>query len=353
VLTVLCIPALGQEQTTDYWLQKGNEYYIKQSYELAEKCYDKVIELDSKNVSAWSMKGLTLAQLNKYNESNKAFDVALDIAPKNADVWIKNGLALYTMIDIYKELEVNDISLGYLHPINNYKFIENLEGSVGPKGKWEYAFNISNEGIAAVLNKPEDKYNELLLVLEDPHGLPSDAALGTGNLGPVVVFTPEIGRWKVRVYGYNVSSKNVAFHIDISLIDQSYLLDRYNESITAFDKAIELNPKSTVALNYKASALFDFHKINESIELIDKSLDIDPLNAWTWWKKGTIFESQNKTLDALQYFNNAIDLDPSFAQAWLDKSGILASLGRVDEANAASRKWAELLGSDKTLVYSN
>jgi len=48
-LIALCISALGQEYTTDYWFQEGKEFCDKASWELAEKCFDKVIEQDSQN----------------------------------------------------------------------------------------------------------------------------------------------------------------------------------------------------------------------------------------------------------------------------------------------------------------
>jgi tetratricopeptide (TPR) repeat protein len=56
--------------------------------------------------------------------------------------------------------------------------------------------------------------------------------------------------------------------------------------------------------------------------------------------------------EARQYFNNAIDLDPLYAKAWLDKSSTLAILGRIDEANAAIDKLAELTG-DTIAYYPN
>jgi tetratricopeptide (TPR) repeat protein len=65
-----------------------------------------------------------------------------------------------------------------------------------------------------------------------------------------------------------------------------------------------------------------------------------------------LFEDQKRYEEALQYFNNAIDLDPLYAKAWLDKSSTLAILGRIDEANAAIDKLAELTG-DTIAYYPN
>jgi tetratricopeptide (TPR) repeat protein len=114
----------------------------------------------------------------------------------------------------------------------------------------------------------------LLLLFEDPHGVASEdtAAMGTGNLGPIEVIDPEIGRWKVRVYGSDVPSGSTKFHIN--LINQSYLLSRYNESLKAYDKAIDIDSKSIGALNNKAVILYESHKINAAIELMFSPVQI-------------------------------------------------------------------------------
>jgi Tfp pilus assembly protein PilF len=53
VLFPLIASVQGQEYTANYWLQKGNEFLGNNSYELAEKCIDKAIELDPGYELAW------------------------------------------------------------------------------------------------------------------------------------------------------------------------------------------------------------------------------------------------------------------------------------------------------------
>lgn len=351
-LIVMSISVQGQEHTAEYWLQKGDEFFNKGSYELAANCYDKCLELDSKNVSAWSQKGLALANINKYNESMEAINTAITLDPRDANSWITKGRALYIIAKNNESLDNINETSEHFGPKDNYTFVLELNGSVGHKKVWEYLFGISKgaKRITAGLNKAGTD-SVLLFLLENPHGEPADAALGTGNLGPIEVIAPEPGQWKIKVYGYDVPKDEQVFHIN--LINQSHLSNRYNESLEAFDKAIELDPKSIAALNFKALALYDSHRINEAIELVDKSLKIDPLNAGAWLVKGQIFNKQGKNEDALQYFSNAIDLDPSYADAWLNKANVLKSLGRTDEANAALSKWVELVGyNGPSLRYS-
>jgi len=88
---------------------------------------------------------------------------------------------------------------------------EEREGSVQHKKTWEWAVNASNSTnkLSATLFS-EDKTNssELALVLENPQGDPYDALLGTGDLAPLEVSSPESGTWKVKVYGNDVRDED-------------------------------------------------------------------------------------------------------------------------------------------------
>nr|MBP7071194.1 S8 family serine peptidase [Methanothrix sp.] len=84
---------------------------------------------------------------------------------------------------------------------------EEKEGTVQHKKTWEWAVNASNSTnkLSATLFS-DDKTNssELALVLENPQGKPYDALLGTGDLGPLEVSSPESGTWKVKVFGNDI-----------------------------------------------------------------------------------------------------------------------------------------------------
>ncbi len=335
-LILISIIAEGQEQTVEYWLQKGDEFFDKASFELADNCYSKALELNPKNISSLCKKSVSLAYLNKANESISTINVAIKLEPDNAFVWETKGVALY-IIAKQNEIpeDINETKEDF-NPQNNYTFVQKFNNSIGHKMVWENYFDITNDTkrlAAGLYSGCEDC--EILFLVENPEGEPVDADLGSGNLGPLVVINPEIGLWKVRVYGYNISSENATFHIN--LINQSYLPDkyknRYNESLKCLDRAIELDPKRITALDDKALFLTESYRFNEAIEVIDRSIKIDPLNAYTWYLKGTIFENQRRYEEALQYFDNAIDINPYYLDALSRKAMVLTNLGRTDEAN--------------------
>jgi len=84
---------------------------------------------------------------------------------------------------------------------------EEREGIVEHKKTWEWAVNASNSTnklSATLFSEDETNSSELALVLENPAEDPYDALLGTGDLGPLEVSSPESGTWKVKVYGNDV-----------------------------------------------------------------------------------------------------------------------------------------------------
>ena len=119
VWAVLTPLTIGKEYTADYWIQQGNEFYNKGSYEIAIDCYNKSIELDSQNAVSLTNKGLALGHQGKYNESIKCYDQAIKIDPQYADAWFNKGNAL-RIIGEYNEsikayenaIKINPIHVG-------------------------------------------------------------------------------------------------------------------------------------------------------------------------------------------------------------------------------------------------
>lgn len=55
-------------------------------------------------------------------------------------------------------------------------------------------------------------------------------------------------------------------------------LNRYEEAIALYDKALEIDPEYAIALTNKALAIFHIGERDEAFMWIDKALTIDPTN---------------------------------------------------------------------------
>lgn len=268
--TMMLSSAIGQEDIGDYWMERADGFFGPNFAEAAVRCYDKVIEHDSTNLSAWYKKGIMLASQFKQNKSLEAFDFAVNLEPNNSKVWNAKGIGHYLIarLDRYIEDQLIDLNSDAV-AINDDKYIKTFKGSVKYKKTWESAFDISPETrrIAAVLNT-KDNYSELAIVLENPRGEPYDALLGNGILGPISVETPEIGQWKIRVYGNDIPKEIESAEFEIRFINQAYQSDRFNRSLDALENAIRLDESSLTPVIQKAEVLMESGQFKESNETI-------------------------------------------------------------------------------------
>ena len=67
---------------------KGMRFVISDRYTESIECYDKALEIDEKNISAWDGKGLAL----EYHGTIECFDKAVEIDEKCVDAWYNKGL---------------------------------------------------------------------------------------------------------------------------------------------------------------------------------------------------------------------------------------------------------------------
>ena len=79
------------------WTWKGWFLFILGKVEIAGKCYDKAIELDSKNIYGWGGKFWTHYILGKVPEFIKSAEKVTDIYPENKYAWGIKGWAYYML----------------------------------------------------------------------------------------------------------------------------------------------------------------------------------------------------------------------------------------------------------------
>lgn len=121
ILIILIILTLfesvsAENYTSDFWFNRGNSFlhegdlrishsssinpstFINPStlieYQLADRCFDKALELDSKNATIWYIKGETLRSSLKFTEAIIAYDNSINLNPLNASAWFFRGLCL-------------------------------------------------------------------------------------------------------------------------------------------------------------------------------------------------------------------------------------------------------------------
>lgn len=112
----------------------------------------------------------------------------------------------------------------------------------------------------------------------------------------------------------------------------------YDDSVRAFDKAIELNPNSASAWNGKGDALKAQNNYDKAGMAYDKALELNPQLADAWRNRGIILGHSGKYDEAILAYNKAIEIAPRDVDILYNKGIALRSLGRITEADGIFAK---------------
>jgi tetratricopeptide (TPR) repeat protein len=115
------------------------------------------------------------------------------------------------------------------------------------------------------------------------------------------------------------------YHYGIALYERKDFAAADSE----FTKAIQIRPVDTTFRLWKARTLHSLGQLPEARKLIDAILTTDPANANAWFVLGR-FEKDSAT--ALEYFQKAVQLNPNHGGALCSSAAELSNLGRLQEA---------------------
>ena len=93
------------------------------------------------------------------------------------------------------------------------------------------------------------------------------------------------------------------------------MLKRYDEAISCYDRALEIDPKNSGVLNNKGNALIILGRHDEANKYLDRALDLDPRNVNAWYNKGSIFNQSKKYNEAISCYDRALEIDPKNSNA--------------------------------------
>jgi tetratricopeptide (TPR) repeat protein len=92
-------------------------------------------------------------------------------------------------------------------------------------------------------------------------------------------------------------------------------LNKSEEAIKAYDKAIEINPEYLEAWNNKGVALSKINKSEEAIKAYDKEIEIDQNNSLAWYNRACIYSLINNKDKAICDLKEAVELDRSLKES--------------------------------------
>ena len=117
------------------------------------------------------------------------------------------------------------------------------------------------------------------------------------------------------------------------------------EAIEDFDRAIDLNPSYYKAYDYRGSAYSKIGRLDKAIEDFDKAISLNPAYYETYLNRGVAFGEAGMLEKAIESFNQALAGDPNYADAYYNRGFTYSLLGRDDLALADYNRAISLNGN--------
>ena len=150
----------------------------------------------------------------------------------------------------------------------------------------------------------------------------------------------------VTLYGakFLYASKNASDYYDRGRTFAE--LNRYEDALLYYNKAIRIQENYIQAWNQKGNALYELKKYEKALQAYDKAIQINPENSQTslnnWIGRGLVLQQLKRFNEALSSFAKAVQIEPKSHIAWQGQGDILFKLKRYKEAIEAYKKTVDL-----------
>ena len=111
---------------------------------------------------------------------------------------------------------------------------------------------------------------------------------------------------------------------------------RFDEAVTALDRALALSPGNEVAWINKGTALARLGRMSDALKCYNSAIKVNPQYEVAWNNKANALVRLGKLDLALACYERALEIDPGYRTAWVNKGFVLAKLGRFEEAAACA-----------------
>jgi tetratricopeptide (TPR) repeat protein len=127
-------------------------------------------------------------------------------------------------------------------------------------------------------------------------------------------------------------------------------IERFDEALLSYERALELSPDLGAALNNRGNLLQQLGRADEALADYDRALAFDPNNADAVNGRGSALQKLDRIHEAEKMLRRAILLKPDSAEAHCNLGNVLADLGSLIEAEAMIRHAVELKPNGATAL---
>ena len=132
-----------------------------------------------------------------------------------------------------------------------------------------------------------------------------------------------------------------------------YELNSHEDALSAYDKAIQIQPNYRNSWSGRGFVLSKLRRYSEAIKSFDKALKLEPESPQIWNARGESLRNLRKYDEAIKSYDKAIEIQPDYDGAWYNKAAVLYSLKRYKDALSTYGKVIELKPNNERAWYNS
>jgi len=150
--------------------------------------------------------------------------------------------------------------------------------------------------------------------------------LGRSNVGNTIIFIDNLDEsitYFDRVLEIEPDNVDALFNKARALGQ----LDKSDEGMSYVEKVLEIDPDNVDVLTFKADELLRVDKIEEGMPYLERVLEIEPDNVDALFLKGIVLSEQDSYHEAFSYYDKVLQINPNHILAEANVKLLLKAIG--------------------------
>jgi Flp pilus assembly protein TadD len=122
-----------------------------------------------------------------------------------------------------------------------------------------------------------------------------------------------------------------------------YDIGNFDESLKAYERALQIQPQFPVALSNRANTLSSLDRLDEAVQSCEQAIELKPDYATVWTNLGAVQTKRGAFEEASESFRKSLELSPEKNEAAHRNLGaMLVQQGRLDEGETHTSRALQL-----------
>ena len=274
----------------DSWFERGYVLSDMNRDPEAIASYDKALEFGHHAPGVWYMRGNSLYRIRDINAALESYDKAIELGHNDADVWYMRGISLSEIGDIEAALE-------------SYEKATKLQPDSGEiwYAKGLALFVLKRYGAAVISFSRATQYAP-----DSAHAWYLYAATleETGNLQKALDILTKALELKENVFFLTYRGRVLR------------KLGQYDAAMASYDQALKLDPNYQDIWLNRGALLCDYlNRPQEALACFKRAVEIAPDNPLAWYNQGNALRHLERYQEAIASYEKAIELEPDYHDA--------------------------------------